>query len=421
MCHGIRRSRTGKPHGAQNGLNSLTPRRFGGKVTTRKIDTNVKRGVMVEARELMAQAQAETGLSDFGEDGFREGLDRLLSSLGTEANLNSAGEAVIYPRLVTHLSQRLQVEDWYARHPEIEDVPVEAPLLGVGLPRTGSTVLSFLLACDPGVRYLRRWEATTPCPPPSTVEGPDPRRDVDDSGGRRRHVPTGVDGPMECLDLQALEFQTPLYEAFARIPSYSQWVADTDITPAYLYERRVLKLLAWGEPVRPWRLKAPTHAQHLPALMNAFPDAKFVMTHRDPTDVLGSVCDVFADIQANFTDELDRLTIGRTNEDRWVEGMRRVLQFRADPQRDALFYDLHFRAVAADPIGEVRGLYDWLGVPVSEQFEKNMAEWTEANNEREPNPRTPPESFGLDLDALRPKFADYVEHMSTWTNHKEHA
>ena len=120
----------------------------------------------------MDEASAQTGLTDFGDDSFREGLEILLSSLRDEARLNDRGEAFMHQRIVGHLSQRLQVEDWYRRHPEIDDVPITAPLIGLGLPRTGSTALSMLLAQDPDVRYLRRWESSQPCPPPSTVQGP---------------------------------------------------------------------------------------------------------------------------------------------------------------------------------------------------------------------------------------------------------
>ncbi len=115
---------------------------------------------MGDHRDLMRAAVDQTGLDDFGDDAFREGLEILVRSLGEEARLNAAGEAFVYPRIVGHLAQRLQVEDWYRRHPEIDEVPLVAPLIGLGLPRTGSTALSFLLAQDPGVRYQRQWESS---------------------------------------------------------------------------------------------------------------------------------------------------------------------------------------------------------------------------------------------------------------------
>ncbi len=368
-------------------------------------------------RDLMAAAMAETGLDDFGDDSFREGLEILVRSLGAEARLNAAGEGFLYPRITGHLAQRLQVEDWYRRHPEIDEVPIVAPLIGLSLPRTGSTALSFLLAQDPGVRYLRQWESSRPCPPPSTVAGRDPRipQAAGETAGTRAHVPSDAEGPMECLDLMALDFKTHIYQAFAQIPSYSAWLLDADLTSTYLYERRVLKLLQWGEPARPWRLKTPAHVLFLLYLDRAFPDARFVMTHRDPTDVILSVAGVYADIAGTFTDDLDLAYLGELNVEHWSTGMDRALAFRAAGAGDR-FYDIDFQAVQADPIGEVRGLYAWLGEPVSDEFEAGMRGWWARNAEnREPSPQLDPAAFGLDLDAVRPLFADYVSRSREWT------
>ena len=370
--------------------------------------------------DLMAAAISQTGLDGFGDDSFREGLEILVRSLHEEARLNTIGEAFLYPRIIGHLAQRLQVEDWYGRHPEIDDVPIVAPLFGLGLPRTGSTALSFLLAQDPEIRYLRQWESSEPCPPPSTVEGPDPRlpRAAGVKAGTRAHVPADVRGPMECLDLMALDFKTHIFQAFAQIPSYSTWLIDTDLTSTYLYERRVLKLLQWGEPTRPWRLKTPTHILFLEHLDQAFPDARFVMTHRDPADVIVSVADVYADIAGGFTDHLDPRYLGRLNVEHWSIGMDRALRFR-DGGADHRFYDIDFRAMQADPIGEVHGLYQWLGEPVTEDFASAMRRWWADNAaNREPSTHPDPATFGLDLDRIRPAFADYVVRSAQWTTHR---
>jgi hypothetical protein len=362
--------------------------------------------------ELMATAAERTGLDDFGDDSFREGLEILVRALHDEARLNARGEAFVYDRIGLHLCQRLKVEDWYRRHPEIDDEAITAPLFGLGLPRTGSTALSFLLAQDPNIRYLRSWESAQPCPPPSTVRGGDPRipeelRPV--MVGSRHHVPNDTRGPMECLDLMALDFTSQIFQAYAQIPSYSEWLLErADFTSTYLYEKRVLKLLQWGEPTRPWRLKSPAHVISLDYLDLVFPDARFVMTHRDPTDVMLSVVDVYADIVGGFTDRMDRRYLGELNVTQWSKGVDRALKFR-EGGADDRFYDIDFRAMQADPIGEVRGLYAWLGEPVTDEFEDGMRRWWTENAEtREPHPGADPESFSLDLNAIRPLFARYV-------------
>ncbi|MCV7150225.1 sulfotransferase family protein [Mycolicibacterium pyrenivorans] len=363
-------------------------------------------------------AVAQTGFEDFGDDSYREGLSILLGSLREEARLNARGEAFIHQRIVGYLGQRLQVEDWYRRHPEIADEPIGAPLIGLGLPRTGSTALSMLLAQDPGVRYLRRWESSQPCPPPSTVRGVDPRIPPDrgEMLGTRYHIPGDAHGPMECHDLMALSFASHLFQSLAQVPTYSAWlIDDADLEAALAYQRRVMKLLQWGEPRRPWRLKCPSHVLWLEQLDATFPEARYVMTHRDPTDVILSVAELYADIIGSFTDEMDRHEIGRLNVEHWSLGMDRAVQFRAGGADDR-FYDIDFRAMQADPIGEVKGLYAWLGEPVGDEFEARMRSWwSQAAAEREPSQRADPAEFGIDVRRLRPRFAQYVAKARRWT------
>lgn len=372
--------------------------------------------------DLIARASAETGLSDFGDDSFREGLDILVRSFAGEAHLNATGEAVVYPRLVRSLCQRLQVEDWYRLHPEIDEVEVRSPVFGIGLPRTGSTALSCLLAQDPNRRYIRRWESTAPCPPPSTVIGDDPRieRALDEQVGSRSHVPDdGPNGPMECLDIMGLDFRTHIYLAFGHIPSYSDWLLDTDLESTYRYERRVLKMLSWGMTNKPWHLKSPMHALYIPDIVEAFPDVRFVMTHRDPTDVLLSLAELYRDVFATFTDDVDCGYIGRTNVHVWSTAMDRVIAHRA-AHGDDRFYDIDFRAMQVDPIREVRRLYSWLDEPVTDEFAEGMQAWWQHSQEsREPSVRAEPAVFELDLEAIRPRFADYTAHVERWVDRPE--
>ncbi|HXB90529.1 sulfotransferase [Mycobacterium sp.] len=375
---------------------------------------------MASLNDIQHAAVAQTGLDDFGTDFFREGLEVLLASLRDEARLNARGEAFIHQRIVGYLSQRLQVEDWYRRHPEIDDEAIEAPLIGLGLPRTGSTALSMLLAQDPDVRYLRRWESSQPCPPPSTVQGIDPRipPDKGEMIGTRYHVPADTHGPMECHELMALSFTSHLFQSFAQVPTYSAWLIEkADLRSTLEYQRRVMKLLQWGEPTKPWRLKCPSHVLWLDQLDAVFPDANYVMTHRDPTDVILSVAELYADIIGSFTDDMDRPYIGGLNVEHWSLGMKRAVAFRSG-DAESRFYDIDFRAMQVDPIGEVTGLYAWLDETVGGQFEDQMRNWwTQAAAEREPSQRADPVEFGIDIEAVRPLFADYVEHAHRWTTH----
>jgi hypothetical protein len=377
---------------------------------------------MDSVEQLLSAARSETGLDDFGEDCFRDPLERLVRSIGFEARLTPSGEVAIRDMIVQRLAQRLQVEDWYRRHPEIADEPIEV-LIGVGLPRTGSTALSYLLAEDPDTRSLRRYEAFEPCPPPSTVRGPDPRikrrsAEVEQwSASRKAMVPMDAVGPTECQMVMALDFQSLILANFAgHVPSYIYWLLyDADFTSTYEYERKVLKLLQWGSPPRPWRLKCPYHLVHIDALNHAFPDAKFVVTHRDPAEVVVSFSGLSAEVARAFSDDIDLQYWGSLNVAQWSLGMQRALAFR-DAQPTQRFYDIDFRAMQRDPLGEVRGLYAWMGQPVTEEFEAGMQRWWRENAEaRTPAVYPEPAAFGINMDEVRKRFPDYAERMARWT------
>ena len=204
-------------------------------------------------------------------------------------------------------------------------------------------------------------------------------------------VPSTATGPMECQELMALDFKSQIFLAYAYLPSYSDWfLYDADLTSTYQYERRALQLLQWGTPARPWRLKCPTHLLFLDELDRSFPDARFVMTHRDPADVIVSVADVYLEIGGMFSEEIDLHYLGALNLEHWSVGMERALAFR-DRGNDHRFYDIDFRTMQTDPIGEVTKLYAWLGEPVTPEFEAGMATWwqefaAQPRAERAPRP-----------------------------------
>jgi hypothetical protein len=228
-------------------------------------------------------------------------------------------------------------------------------------------------------------------------------------------VPAEATGPMECQELMALDFRAHYFPAFAHLPSYTEWLLDADLTSTYRYERRVLKLLQWGEPRRPWRLKCPSHLLWLDALAAVFPEARFVMTHRDPTDVMVSVADLYCEVGRQFSDGIDPHYLGRLNVEQWATGMDRVLAFR-EAHGDDRFYDIDFRAMQRDPVGEVRALYAWLGEPVTDEFAAGMERWWHANNDdRDENVHPDAAEFGLDLDEVRARFADYTTRAQQWT------
>lgn len=348
------------------------------------------RTVAARVAEVVDRAKREAGLDDFGGDSWREGLEVLVRAAETEASFNEYGEQAFYASLVRPLVNRLHIEHWYAEHPEIDEQDVEVELLGVGFPRTGSTALSHLLAEDARFRNLRMWEEVSPCPPPGVSPADDDARRAtaeamvslgqDHIAARLRSMlPQSATGPMEDHDLMALEFKAQIFLVGARIPTYADWFAHCDMEPTYRYERRVLKLLQWKTPEKRWRLKSPTHTMFLEAYENVFPDTRFVQTHRDVSQVLPSVSDLYFTMLQVGSPTIDRRYVGELNMAQWGIALDRCLAFRSDPARDAKFFDVGFAALMADPIAEIRRLYDWLGDDLEAETVAAMERWRAAN------------------------------------------
>jgi hypothetical protein len=328
--------------------------------------------------------------------------------------------------VVDFLATRLQVEHWYRLHPEIDQQEIVAPLIGLGLPRTGSTALSCLLAEDPAVRSIRGWEAMAPCPPPEkATEHTDPRIAVAEQSVARRHalfprkkamLPSSATSPTECQTFMGYDFKSQLFQASAHIPSYVEWLNHkADLVPTYRYVKRVLKLLQWHCPPTRWRLKSPTHTLFVDALSEVFPDARFWMTHRDIASVIPSVADLYYELSKTMSDHIDKSYLGRINVD-WCElGMRRVLAFR-DAGHDDRFFDIHFAPFQKDPFPILARLYEFLGEDFTAVARARMEAWRR-NTPRDKHGAHSYDAsdFAIDLRQLRERFRFYSERFSLTT------
>lgn len=374
---------------------------------------------MRRVSDLMERARVQAKFDDFGDGSFREGLEILVVALDREARLNAVGSASIDEQIVAFLAQRLEVESWYARHPEIDEQEIVAPLIGIGLPRTGSSALGCLLGEDPAARSLRTWESLSPCPPPeSATQHSDPRIAAAQVSMDRRAqlfprmtsmLPSTATSPSECQTFMGHDFKSQIFQAFVHIPSYVEWLNGTaDLVPTYRYLKRVLKLLQWRCPPDRWRLKNPSHSLFIDAFDTVFPDARFVMTHRDVAAVIPSVCDLYLELRRAYSDTVDRHAIGDTATDFCELAMHRMIAFR-DGGNDDRFFDIHFAPFQRDPFPVIGDLYDFLGEELTPQARANMQEWRRSTPRDEGYERTDMAEFGLDSASLRARFAFYAD------------
>ena len=372
-----------------------------------------------DPQSLLDAARRDTGLDDFGDPSFRDGLVALADALEAGGALGEVGRFALRAQIAGYLAERLRIEDWYRRHPEIGAESIVAPIVVTGLPRTGTTALSNLLARDPEARSLRYWESTRPTPPPeAATQETDPRiaeADAALAGMKavapdlaKMHDDTGS-SPTENQDLLGQHFRTQHFEGMADVPSYVAWWLRCDMAPAYRHHARVLRLLQWRCPPRRWNLKNPPDVFFLDAMTGVYPDARLVWTHRDPTRVLPSVCSLIATVRSIFCPTVDRRRLGREQLALWSEGMRRAIAFR-ERAGDAMFADVLMSDLMVRPIETVTRVYERFGLVLGGEAERRMRAWLQANPQGKHGAhRYTFEEFGLDRSEVRREFRFYTD------------
>ncbi|HEY8154466.1 MAG TPA: sulfotransferase [Myxococcota bacterium] len=376
-----------------------------------------------DAKTLEEEAQRRAGSGDFGDPAFREPMQRLLHALEREADLNDAGRIGQLERIVGLLVNRLRTEESVKRHPEILAERISAPIVIVGLARTGTTMLHRMLASDPRLHALLWYESRQPAPHPDANPGaPDPRiadaeREVEAMLGASPELiaahPMDAHAPDEEIMLVEHAFLSTNPEAFCRIPSFAAWREAQDLTPGYAYLDRLLRFLQWqkrrrGEPGQRWILKTPFHLGHMDALFRAFPDARIVWPHREPAQCIPSLASLIHSLRVLASDHVDPVDVGRE----WSEKFRRAIG-RCMDVREACedrFLDLRYEDLVADPLAQAARIYTFAGLPLGEDVVARMRQWASENaREKRPIHRYTLEKFGFDEPGLRRDFARYRE------------
>jgi hypothetical protein len=367
---------------------------------------------------MLDEVAHEVGLDDFGHPSFRDGLVCVYESATTQAGLTPLGLGVLDGQLRGGLRNRLGVTEWHRQHPELAGDPIEAPVFVVGLSRTGTTALSHLLACDPQNRSLLGWEAGQSTPPPTregyetdarfeAARASDGMLDLLNPGFRAIHYDP-PDRPSECSVVLAQHFLSASLSTCFNVPDYDEWMLAADARPAYAYHRQVLQVLQ-SEYRGRWQLKTPVHCFFMDALAATYPDACFVVTHRDPVKAVASVMSLVESLTGTFSDADHHAYIAR----HWpmlVEAMcNRVLDFR-DAHPEAVFHDMPYEQLVGDPVGAVRDLYGTLGRELSPDAARAMELEAVARPQGAHGTHTYRlADFGLTRDEVAERFARYYE------------
>lgn len=381
--------------------------------------------VRLDKDALIEGAMAETGLSDFGDRWFERPLEVLLESVREEARLNAAGE--LAARSIFHhiLRDRLLAQMWFDRYPEILARPIRRPVVIVGPMRSGTTRLHRLLAGDQRFARLRSFETISPVPRPEfeavrAGEAEDFRPVLAQrifkvarlANPRTLSIhPTGPFEPEEELGLIAASMYGMKWEAQWSIPSFVRWSAGQSAVPAYRHMANLLRLIGWSQgesSLRPWILKTPQHMLDLPALMEVFPDARLIFTHRDPRQVVGSAASLAWNQLVIHSDHVDAAKTGRAWLNRTHEMVERMQDARkAIPSHRMI--DVHYDAMDEDWRATMERIYRFLELDIAPAL-PGMEDYLARSAALKRNPhRYSLDEFGLREGEVLERFAGYID------------
>lgn len=367
---------------------------------------------------LLRAARRRTGLEDFGDDTLSEPLGVVCDALERESRLSTFGRIALRGLLVDALGNRLALIDWAKRHPEVHDERIERPWVVVGLPRTGTTLLSILLGLDPSVRPLEHWEASKPVPPPDLATWrEDPRIAASAGQLARLHAinpairamhPMGATLATECVTLLLLDLRSLVVEAQAFAPGYGRWLEQADMESAYRTHRLALQVLQSRLPTQTWSLKTPQHLWHLDALLAQYPDARVVWTHRDPRRVLPSVASLNCSLHRTFSRETDPLAVGADWLHKLHLAVTRGIEF--DAGREGWCCHVQYRELVADPVATLERIYGHFGEAVAPLHARRMRAWLRDRPQQlHGRHRYRAADFGFDDARIDALFATYAE------------
>ncbi len=363
--------------------------------------------VPLDENSLIETAMRNTGLSDFGDDGWREPFRVLVRSFKEDAELNLMGRIMTRSEIVRLLEARLRIEDTYKRHPEIDDEQIVQPIIIIGQGRSGTSFLQNVLAHNPDNGALLHWEAMFPCPPPrAETYRCDPRIGTADKIVRQweRVAPTFTSMhemagtlPFEDMSIMAFNFVAPsCFDCMGQVAAYDALVFDPnwDWEPTFRYHRRVLKLLQWQNPRRTWVLKDPCHFDRMTTVLKVYPDACFVWPHRDPVRALASLVSIVGTIQWMRSDHpfkggsLEYMT----DPDLSASRFNYVIdQITAGVIPEKQIFNVFFKDLVADPLGTIAAMYDHFGMTLSDVGRAGMEKYLVEN----PRDARPPHRFSI--------------------------
>lgn len=328
--------------------------------------------VQLSAQKIIADAELYSGLNDWGDQDYRQCLDKFLESIERESDIPEGAREFCHFYLTMMGIGRLQTMATLKNNPEIEEIPIESPIFIAGLQRTGSTVLQGMLSADPGKRSMLFWETEAMSPPPTPENATtDPRIRMCEQ--RMAHFysvapdfraihHTDTMEPDECNAFFARNFSTAQMTAYFHVPSFEAWHFERDFEAAYRFHKQQLQILSWKFPKQRWVCKSPEHNLHLDALLKVYPDARVIVSHRAPAQVMGSSCSMVRYLRYIFSHGAyaKRKVIGAHQLNYISNNLKRSMECRRRlPEEN--FLDIAYSSLVKSPHEQMEQIYRFLG------------------------------------------------------------
>jgi Sulfotransferase family len=375
---------------------------------------------MLNAAAIITEAETRVGVADTDTPQLQRNLAQLVASINADAGLPPWGEAITHKALVDRTADRLEGLGWLRDYPEIANETIAEPVFLTGLPRSGTTFFQYLFDRDARFRMIRTWEGISPSPPPGFDHESVVRRKAEEGELRRRTRPpiegfealhlVDADGPEECHAFMEHSYAAAGLHNLLNVPSYFDYLRTSlDFIAAYRTHKRQLQLLQWRTPRPRWALKYPNHVLAMDEILDVYPDARFVMTHRDPVQTLASISKMtFALRSVRHDAPVDRHLVGRQMLDFVQCHIDRIMTFADGPGADRVTHVDYYRLLDR-PATVMAEVHAALGIDSPEAVRAAVVDWHRRNPQgaRGANPYAL-EQFGLDADAVAEQFGEYA-------------
>ncbi|MEO9968431.1 MAG: sulfotransferase [Hyphomonadaceae bacterium] len=376
---------------------------------------------------IRAAAEKMSGFSDYGSESYASGLAILCHSMENEAELNQMGRFVLHRQVVAALAGRLTIVAWEKANPEAAKATIKAPLIVLGLPRTGTTILYETLAAAPDSRAPLTWECRDYGLAHDIADSTEEDPRLTKLGKQMSQVDRLMPGfsaihkfgpyvPTECIGLTLLDMASEQFCAMAWLPTYREFLLNDEISSAYSWHKRGLRYFQSTQPEKSWVLKTPMHTGYLGELLKVYPDADLIQTHRDPMEVISSVANLYRVSRGGWSDVENTPERAADDAAYYAEFVHRSVAFRNDnPDQAARFVDIPFRTFVKDPMTQIQKIYEHFGRDYTDEAATAMKDYlTNRPREKYGKHIYSPEQFGFTKETYDPVFAEYVEQYASY-------